>query len=113
MKVTQDQLNAPLKSISGVVFSLDKDTDLTMRYTLTEVILYVDDERSGTDRMNGVKVAEKVHTAMGELDFDETDVKLIEARMDNAPLLRNNDYLYTLVHRFLHPTKEVTEDRSE
>lgn len=106
MKVTQEQLDDPLKSLDGTTFSIDaQGSALTMRFALTEAILYADDKRSGADRLSGVKVAEKIHTRMGELEFDDAEVKLIEDRMDRAPLLTQNDYLYTLVRRFLRPTE--------
>ncbi len=104
MKVTQEQLNKPLFSITGEPFDFKKDEPLTMRFVLIETLLYADDKRSGTDRLAGVALSEKVLTPMGDLDFDEADVKLIETRMDDAPVLTNNDYLYTLTQRFLHPT---------
>lgn len=111
MKVTQEQLNEPLKSLTGKEFDFKKDEPLTMRHVFIETILFADEGRSGTERLNGVKVAEKVNAQMGELEFDEADVKLIESRMDKAKILTNNDYLYALVQRFLHqPEPVVTED---
>ena len=103
MKVTQEQLNAPLFSITGESFDFKKDVPLTMRHVFIETILFKDEGRSGQERLNGVKVAEKINTQMGELDLEEAEVKLIEDRMDKSPILTNNDYLYTLVQRFFHP----------
>lgn len=109
MKITQEQLNKRLSSLTGEPFDFKKDEPLTMRHVLIETILFKDESRSGQERLNGVKVAEKVNTQMGELDFDEADVKLIEERMDKSPILTNNDYLYALVQRFFHPSVEATE----
>ncbi len=112
MKVTQEQLNEPIKGLTGEVINLRKDTPLTMRDVLIETVLHADEGRKGTDRITGVTFAEKVNTPMGELEFSEADVKLIEMRMEGAPILMNNDYLYTLTQRFLHPptAPEPTED---
>lgn len=109
MKVTQERLNEPLKSLTGEDFDFKKDEPLTMRHVFIETILFADESRSGADRLNGVKVAEKINTRMGELELDEADVKLIEGRMDKSPILINNDFMYALVQRFLHSTAEVTD----
>lgn len=112
MKVTQEQLNAPIKALTGEVINIKKDTALTLRDLLIESVLWIDESRKGADRITGVTFAEKVNTPMGELEFDEADVKLVETRMDGAPILTNNDYLYTCMQRFLHPvaTPEPAED---
>lgn len=106
MKVTQEQLDGPLKSLTGEAFDFKKDEPLTMRHLFIETILFKDESRSGADRLNGVKVAEKINNRAGEFELDEADVKLIEGRMDRALILTSNDYLYALVQRFLHSTVE-------
>jgi len=109
MELTQELLNEPVRNISGEKYPYDKDKDLTYRLLMIEVILSPDKERKGDERIRGFELASKLNAPHGVINIDDAGVKLIQTRMDNAPVVLTNDYLYGLLNQFLSNSKGDTD----
>lgn len=108
MKITQEQLNQELCGFDGKTISYGTSKGmLTMRLLLVEVILCRNDDRSGDERLKGFSLAGKINERMGILDLDSAELKLISTRMDQALIVKANDYLYGTLHELLNSEKEL------
>lgn len=94
MEITQECLNEVVQNYLGEPYELTKETKLTLRLLLIEVILCKDENRSGDERIKGFALAQKVNTLMGIITLDDADIKLVETRMDKALIVTSQDFLY-------------------